>query len=679
MKINSIHIQNFRLLKNSKLTLSEEESWLIGKNNTGKTSFLILLDYFYNNRKLDFNDFSKELRKQLYDINRDTDIYKLSIRLLLEIEYDEKENLKNIAEFITDLESKNTIVNIALEAIIDKEKLLEKIENLEGEERKKFIRDKISEFINYEINIFEDIEDLNSENRYKLIATDMKFFKRLVNYQLINAKRDVSSSEEIHSGKGILSVLTTKYFNSKNELDPERIAELNSKILELDGELDSEYASFFEPFLKNAKDFLNMNEIRVESDLESKSLISNSSKVVYGNRDDYLPENLNGLGYMNILYLLLNIEISKSRFLLEKKDINILCIEEPEAHTHPQMQYIFAREIHKILKEIPQLQTLISTHSPHMISQCDFNNIRYFKMVGDNIEIINFEEKMQELYKSKKDLYDFVKKYLSIESSELFFADKVIFIEGISERILINYFMKIHDKYILEQIDSLDKEKKNNLERQLLLSQNITILEVGANAKAFKNFIEFLEIKCLIITDIDSIGEEGKVCSVKEGIFTSNSTIKEYLGGNDLEKNKKVEWFKKLMSNPDMRIVNENIMIAYQVKELDYYPRSFEDAFINENIELIKKYKDEIEGIKNRRNLNDEVIEKIRNKEVMLYDFIYGKRDNNEKLIKGLEGILDLDGKSSFASSIYYVALLKDDVELKVPRYIKEGLEWIGK
>lgn len=679
MKINSIHIQNFRLLKNSKLTLSEEESWLIGKNNTGKTSFLILLDYFYNNRKLDFNDFSKELRKQIYDINRDTDIYKLSIRLLLEIEYDEKENLKNIAEFITDLESKNTIVNISLEAIIDKEKLLEKIENLEGEERKKFIRDRISEFINYEINIFEDIEDLNNENRYKLIATDMKFFKRLVNYQLINAKRDVSSSEEIHSGKGILSVLTTKYFNSKNELEPERVAELNSKILELDGDLDSEYASFFEPFLKNAKDFLNMNEIRVESDLESKSLISNSSKVVYGNRDDYLPENLNGLGYMNILYLLLNIEISKSRFLSEKKDINILCIEEPEAHTHPQMQYIFAREIHRILKEIPQLQTLISTHSPHMISQCDFNNIRYFKMFGDNIEIINFEEKMQELYKSKKNLYDFVKKYLSIESSELFFADKVIFIEGISERILINYFMKIHDKYILEQIDSLDKEKKNNLERQLLLSQNITILEVGANAKAFKNFIEFLGIKCLIITDIDSIGEEGKVCSVEEGIFTSNSTIKEYLGGNDLEKNKKVEWFKKLMSNPDMRIVNENIMIAYQVKELDYYPRSFEDAFINENIELIKKYKDEIEGIKNRRNLNDEVIEKIRNKEVMLYDFIYGKRDNNEKLIKGLEGILDLDGKSSFASSIYYVALLKDDVELKVPRYIKEGLEWIGK
>lgn len=685
-----MQVQNFRLLRDSKLNLNENVSWLIGKNNTGKTSFLILLDYFYNKRRFDFNDFSKELRKQIYNIDYETDIHQFSIRLLLEIEYKQQDNLRNIAEFITDLEAENTIVKIACEAIIDKEKILEQTELLNKEEKKKFICKRIGEFIKYKVNIYENIEDINSENRYKLVETDIEFVKKLINFQLINAKRDVSSSEKCGNGKGVLSSLTTKYFNSQNDLLSEEVNQLNEIILKLDSDLDTKYSSFFEPFLRNANNFLNMKEIRVESDLESKSLISNSSKVVYGDRDDCLLEYLNGLGYMNILYLLLNIEISKAKFLTDKKDINIFCIEEPEAHTHPQMQYIFAREIDRILKEIPHLQTIISTHSPHMISQCDFSNLKYFKLEKDNVNIINFQDRMLELYSSEKELYNFVKKYLKIESSELFFADKVIFIEGISERILIHYFMNIHDEAIMEEIKAKreEEEKKidnkneiEELESQLLLSQNITILEVGANAKAFKKFIEFLGIKCLIITDIDSINENKERCSVKDGYFTSNATIKEYLDGNNIEDSEiKQKWFNNLVENAqELQNVDEKIKIAYQLEESNYYPRSFEDAFINTNIDLIYQYKDFIEGIRNEENLTEENIRKLKDSEISLYDFIYGKRDANHKLIKGLEGIIVLDGKSSFASSIYYLALKNDEVRWKVPKYIKEGLIWIGK
>lgn len=688
MKINSIHAQNFRLLKDSKLTLNRNVSWIIGKNNTGKTSFLILFDYFYNKRRFDFNDFSKELRKQIYNINLETDIHQFSIRLLVEIEYQKENNLKNISEFITDLESEKTIVKIALEAIIDKDKLLEQLGTLSEEEKKKFICRKIGEFIRYKVNIYEDIEDLRSENRNKLVETDIEFVKKLINFQLINAKRDVSSSEELGNSKGILSVLTTKYFNSQNDLLPEKINELNSMIAELDSKLDKQYNSFFAQFLKNANDFLNMKEIRVESDLESKSLVAHSSKVVYGERDDCLPEYLNGLGYMNILYLLLNIEISKTKFLTDQKDINLFYIEEPEAHTHPQMQYIFAREIDRILKEIPNLQTVISTHSPHMVSQCDFSNLKYFQSKGDNIDIINFEEKMLELYASEEELYNFVKKYLSIESSELFFANKVIFIEGISERILIYYFMQLHDSDILKKIEIKKEEEKNEqidnkkeileLESQLLLSQNITILEVGANAKAFKKFINFLGIKCLIITDIDSINENNNACSVNDGYFISNATIKEYLNGNNI--NKKQQWFNDLVQKADqLQNVNGKIRIAYQLKESEYYPRSFEDAFINANIDLIFQYKDYIDGLKNKINLTEDNIKRLKNSEISLYDFIYGKRDAENKLIKGLEGIILLNDKSSFASSIYYLALTNDKIHWAVPKYIEEGLIWIGK
>ena len=54
----------------------------------------------------------------------------------------------------------------------------------------------------------------------------------------------------------------------------------------------------------------------------------------------------------------------------KQADINLLFIEEPEAHTHPQMQYVFIKNIKTLLSEgkngLNNLQTVISTHSSHI-------------------------------------------------------------------------------------------------------------------------------------------------------------------------------------------------------------------------------------------------------------------------------------------------------------------------
>ena len=77
----------------------------------------------------------------------------------------------------------------------------------------------------------------------------------------------------------------------------------------MDSTLDEKYKTHFEPFLENAKKFLDIKDLRVISDLESKQLFTNHSKIVYGDGSNNLPEHLNGLGYLNILYLLLQIEV----------------------------------------------------------------------------------------------------------------------------------------------------------------------------------------------------------------------------------------------------------------------------------------------------------------------------------------------------------------------------------
>src|ERR1700740_509390 len=116
MYISKIKIKNFRLLRDSVLDLDEsirkELSLLIGRNNSGKTSFITLFDKFYRKQGFPFDDFSLNLRKDILAIKTETDIYALSIRMILEIKYSKEDNLEHISDFILDLDPNVNTVKI---------------------------------------------------------------------------------------------------------------------------------------------------------------------------------------------------------------------------------------------------------------------------------------------------------------------------------------------------------------------------------------------------------------------------------------------------------------------------------------------------------------------------------------------------------------------------------------
>ncbi len=60
MKIKKIEIKNFRQLKDTVIELEDEFSLIIGKNNTGKTSVLNILNKFLNSdtNKFKIDDFN---------------------------------------------------------------------------------------------------------------------------------------------------------------------------------------------------------------------------------------------------------------------------------------------------------------------------------------------------------------------------------------------------------------------------------------------------------------------------------------------------------------------------------------------------------------------------------------------------------------------------------------------
>lgn len=101
MKIKKIKVENYRLLKDFYIDLEDELSLVIGKNNTGKTSLLSVIDKFLNQsdkNRFSYDDFNIDSKNKLQSliekdgVNEQT-FQPFGIKLKIFIQYEEKDNL----------------------------------------------------------------------------------------------------------------------------------------------------------------------------------------------------------------------------------------------------------------------------------------------------------------------------------------------------------------------------------------------------------------------------------------------------------------------------------------------------------------------------------------------------------------------------------------------------------
>ena len=670
MRITKINIQNFRLLNNFSIDLEEELSLVIGKNNTGKTSLLTVLDKFLNDTKSfsynDFNiDFKKDLKRIVEEETIDEEDYTPEgIKLKIFIEYTETDNLANISRVLMDLDPNNNMIVLGFEYALS----YENIKKLESDYQEykdrlnpseentdvfnKFLEKEYSNYFkinkySFEYKISE--KKLNEKNFIRLDDENISI-KNIINFKYISAKRDVTNKEKENTLSKKTSELYKKFDNEDNQ---NTIQKFKEQLAETDNDLNKIYSDLFKDVIEKVKTFggikLNETNINIISTLQHKELLEGNTTVFYNRGDNRLPENYNGLGYMNLINMIFEIEIKIQEFKKSKEekpsDINLLFIEEPEAHTHPQMQYVFIKNIKNLLKdgvkrddgENRKLQYIITTHSSHIVADSNFDDIKYLMSNNEgNIIAKNISQLIEE-YKEDNKQYQFLKQYLTISRAEIFFADKAILIEGDTERILMPTFMK--------KVDIED----NSTSVLPLLSQNISIIEVGAYSKIFDKFISFLGIKTLIITDIDSINDEGEACCVIEGIDTSNTAIKHFLPS--------IDWKNlKILPEEDRKksIGNSTLLICYQQEEENYHARSFEDAFIHINKDFINSNIGDFRGLKNKKSFED-----------------------NSKDAYDLAQEC-IDKKTHFALDILYHSD-ENFSNWKIPAYIKNGLLWLKK
>ena len=653
-KIEFVDAKSYKEQKHGKeINIAPTTTLIVGKNNSGKTTIISALDKLINkNGDYKANDFNftylKNLLRQYEKSTVNIETPYLQFNVGIGIEDNSNDLVTNLVPFMVldDLDKSELEILIKFE-LEDEEFFIRNIKRILSKTEAENVR-------------FKKFLELIDETRFKINyysasgeVVDKFNISNLIELRAIKAN---NIQNENSLSKAFSTIIKYRY----NTLFEEGEQELDLNINSINTNLTK---IITEKHTKDINDSLGMIEsidklkVILSSDLTFQKLINNLVKYEYIEQDNNIPENQFGLGYTNLVMIIADLIDYMEKYPENSFNsrVNLISIEEPETFMHPQMQELFIKNINDAIGALLKSknknvnsQLIITTHSSHILNSKihtgnTFNNINYVTVYDNHTHIVNLHDNnvlpkdTSNKIKVDNDL-KFLKKHIKYKVSELFFSDAIIFVEGITEEILL--------KYYLDQSDRLNK-------------YYISIFNIdGAHGLVYHELIKLLKVPTLIITDLDIKRSDKEkemfeqVVDLKDKI-TTNKTIKMY--NNDSE---------KIEQLPDKFVIN-NIYLAYQTKIEEYYATSFEEAFI-------------------LSNYNNSLLNKVlKHMKPQIYSEIIGTDTNTDKIKKNsykFQKKLSKD-KSDFANELLYQYITKsEDVEIpSLPEYIVNGLSWLTK
>ncbi len=424
MYISRIVIRNFRNFKNIDIPISNSTTCLIGENNTGKSNFLYAL-------------------RLAIDSNLSS-----SYRLLSEHDIHSGVSLSNAEQVIISVEFRDYIDRVNETALVgcwevDDENHIARLsyrfrpklsvrESLDAEEIENgtlTIDDYHWELTGGGLNDPASVEwsqDLGTSVRF----SDLQQFHVVFLHALRDVNQDLRQSRQSPLAK--LIDASDIPDEEKNDL-VQILREANEAISGKDT-IHNTGMAIETAFHNTAGEAFNI-AVRLGMADPSFTSISRSLTLLLSDSalSDFEPYR-NGLGLNNILYISMLIESFERRVRSAKAAGQILLIEEPEAHLHPQLQ----RVLHEVLRSKP-FQTILSSHSTHITSKSNFSSLVLLTKEGQPKTKVTCPGTNGTL--SPGEIAD-LERYLDATRSALLYARKVILVEGPAELFVIPPLVK---------------------------------------------------------------------------------------------------------------------------------------------------------------------------------------------------------------------------------------------
>ena len=539
MHLDSYRLRNFRRLKDAHIELASDISIFVGSNNSGKTSATQALQNFVSASKDRFSlyDFSSTTWKSFDEAGEldeagisSNDLVLPSIDLDLWFDVD-AQDLYLVIPLLPSTAWQGTKVGIRVS--FTARNPVELIKSYQEAKAKGIeLAGKLPDGANYvpwPKSLTDYLQrELRTDFEFRYFILDRNSFdknlkeigdyvpdilggdpggasilKSLLLVDNLGAQRHLADSSGDGGGRAEdLSKRLSRFYKrnlDQRQDDHSALKALAESEKALNVHLDGVFKPTLDRLAKLGYPGLNNPELRIMSALDPAHVMSQDAKVHYvmGEGDDAvtLPDSNNGLGYKNLIYMVVEILDAQAKWQAIKENrppLHLIFVEEPEAHLHAQLQQVFIRNVLELLKleddegSIFSSQMVITTHSPHILYERGFKPIRYFRRRKSGAEQLTEVLNLSAFYEAQPCDRDFLEKYLKLTHCDLFFSDAAILVEGNVERLLLPIM--------------IEKVAKS------LRSSCLCILEVGgAFGHRFQSLIEFLGLTTLIITDIDSV------------------------------------------------------------------------------------------------------------------------------------------------------------------------------
>lgn len=433
MKVAELRIKGFRNFVDETIRF-DEKTLIIGGNDTGKSNMLYALRILF-----DPTLSSRDLELTSSDFNIQSNAVNIEITARLDDIHED-------------------YVNSALQEAV--------------KDGVAYIRYTLHKGEDYGFSIGYDEELLD-------VCHDRPYIKNLA-VEYVGSNRDLVAFLRRQQNK-LLSIARSQRDDDQAAEDDESIADIQTSLLGLNDQI-------------NALHYVSESLATVNSEMSALSIGNEgyTARLVAGNTDaSKLLDNLQlaylhgesplvfgGDGRGNQLYFAT--WISEQRLTKRPEKAVIFAIEEPEAHLHPHQQ----RTLAEYLSTTMEGQVLITTHSPQIVER--FSSGSILKLTGPDTNGINH------VRGCGADVDEALAKMgyrLNAISSEVFFSDGILLVEGPSERILYTALSCALDK----DIDRL----------------NISVLSVdGVGFEPYVRACKGLGIPFAVRTDNDVFGLE---------------------------------------------------------------------------------------------------------------------------------------------------------------------------